>query len=337
MATIERLITIDGGTSNTRGTLWADGTALQTAVRPVGVRDTAVDGHNGKLQTAVHAVLEELLDGAGCPWEGLDGIYASGMITSDMGLVEVPHLTAPVGIRDLAAGIREALLPAVATLPICFIPGVRNLAGTIGIDQLEAMDMMRGEEVEAFALLERLTPGHAYLLVLPGSHTKFVSVDAESRITGCLSSLAGELLQAVTMHTILADAVGGRFVDATAYDRDWLLRGFRTAQEVGMSRAAFSTRILSRFVDRDPMASANFLLGAVLEEDVRAVRHSGALRISDETHVVIAGKEPFRSGLLDVLSKDGGFASVEAVEVGGEASLAARGALAVARLHRLGG
>lgn len=304
---------------------------LQTASRPVGIRDTAVDGHNGKLKSAVREMLEEL----GGSRAELDGIYASGMITSDMGLLEVPHLAAPVGIEALATGIQTAVLRSVSPLPIHFIPGVRNLAGTIGIEQLEAMDMMRGEEVEAFALLEQLPPQRAYLLVLPGSHTKFVSTDTAGRITGGLSSLAGELLQALTMHTILTDAVDGRFVEAGAFDRDWLLRGYHTGQQVGVSRAAFSTRILSRFVDKDPMAAANYLLGAVLGEDVRAAKHSKALRVGEDTHVVVAGKEPFRSGLLEVLREAGGFSSVRAADVEGEASLAARGAYAVARLYRM--
>ena len=45
------------------------------------------------------------------------------------------------------------------------------------------------------------------LFALPGSHTKFVSVDAGGKMIGCLSSLAGELLSAVTLNTILASAL----------------------------------------------------------------------------------------------------------------------------------
>lgn len=57
------------------------------------------------------------------------------------------------------------------------------------------------------ALLSHFAPGKPYLLVLPGSHMKFVSVDREDRITGCLTSISGELLAAITTGTILADAV----------------------------------------------------------------------------------------------------------------------------------
>lgn len=45
------------------------------------------------------------------------------------------------------------------------------------------------------------------LFILPGSHNKFVSVDREGKITGCLTSISGELLASITNDTIIAKSV----------------------------------------------------------------------------------------------------------------------------------
>ena len=100
------------------------------------------------------------------------------------------------------------------------------------------MDIMRGEEVEVMALLSHFAPGKPYLLVLPGSHMKFVSVDREDRITGCLTSISGELLAAITTGTILADAVQRQFADPEQFDEQALLAGWRTAARTGLGRVA---------------------------------------------------------------------------------------------------
>lgn len=62
--------------------------------------------------------------------------------------------------------------------------------------------------------------GNSYLLVLPGSHTKFVSVDKEGKIRSCLTTITGELLASITNHTIIADAVGRQFAAEEEYVPD---------------------------------------------------------------------------------------------------------------------
>ena len=47
------IITIDAGTTNTRTLLWRDGTVIAQASQEIGVRNTAIDGHNGALKQAL--------------------------------------------------------------------------------------------------------------------------------------------------------------------------------------------------------------------------------------------------------------------------------------------
>ena len=325
-------VTLDAGTTNTRAFLWTkDARLVGAQKREVGVRDTAADGNNARLRDAVRGCLDALLRDAGLDWTDVDKVLASGMITSNVGLFELPHLAAPVSPDDLARGARAVLLEDVCPLPITFIPGVKNSADPVTADNFEAMDIMRGEEVETFALLEKLGADGGRLIVLPGSHTKFVSVDDDGRITGCLTSVTGELLSAVTRHTILADAVARGFVRDGEYSREWTLRGYDTAERVGLGRACFSARILSQLGGEAPARLANYLAGACLQSDVAAVRASRALRIGNPRGAVVAGGGPLCWAMADVLRHAALFPEVRAFVSGPDAPLSGLGALAIAR------
>ena len=189
--------------------------------------------------------------------------------------------------------------------------------------------MMRGEETETLALLDLFGNESGCLFALPGSHTKFVSVDAQGKMIGCLSSLAGELLSAVTLNTILAGAVGKQFAGAD-YNRDMLLAGYRVARDTSFGRAAFSTRMLQMFIPSNEQDRASFLLGAVLQGDVEAVKNSRALSVTREMKVVIAGKEPLASALKLLFEEDGYFQQVDIYYPTAEKPMSGYGAYQVA-------
>ena len=87
-------ITIDGGTTNTRCILWnSSRQRIDEQKREVGVRNTAIDGNNSKLKNAVKECLEQLLEDHSLTYDNINHIIASGMITSDVGIVVVsaPH------------------------------------------------------------------------------------------------------------------------------------------------------------------------------------------------------------------------------------------------------
>ena len=306
------IIAIDGGTTNTRASLWdAPGVCLDIVKSEVGVRITSIEGSNASLKAAVKGLLEQLLQRNQITYEQVEGIYACGMITSKEGLAELPHLIAPAGMQDFVAGLARVELPDVAPLPIHFVRGLKNRDGNgLTLCDLEKMDVMRGEETETLALLDLFGNENGTLFALPGSHTKFVSVDAEGKMIGCLSSLAGELLSAVTLNTILAGAVGKQFAGAD-YNKEMLLAGYRTARDTSLARAAFSTRMLQMFIPSNEQDRASFLLGAVLENDVAAVKNSKALSVTRDMKMVIAGKEPLASALKLLFEEDGFFEKVE--------------------------
>lgn len=308
----EYIIAIDGGTTNTRASLWKDpGICVDIVKSEVGVRITSIEGSNASLKAAVKGLLEQLLKNNSVSYDQIEGIYACGMITSKEGLAELPHLIAPAGMQEFVEGLAKVELPDVCPLPIHFVRGLKNRDGScLPLQEVEEMDVMRGEETETLALLDLFGNENGTLFALPGSHTKFVSVDANGKMIGCLSSLAGELLSAVTLNTILAGAVGKQFAGAD-YNREMLLAGYRTARDTSLARAAFSTRMLQMFIPSSEQDRASFLLGAVLENDVAAVKNSKALSVTRDMKIVIAGKEPLASALKLLFEEDGFFEKVE--------------------------
>lgn len=326
------IFTIDTGTTNTRVFLWEENRRLVDArKRAVGVRDTAVDGNSSRLKQAVRDCLNELSAAHGVRPEDTLAVLASGMITSNVGLAEIPHIAAPADLAALAAATRRIRLEEISPVPIWFIPGVKNFSDPVTLENFETMDIMRGEETESLAVMEKYFDGGPMLLILPGSHTKFVSVNSKKQITGCLTSITGELLSAITCNTVLADTVEKKFIeDASVYDRELMLLGYRTAKRCGLGRAAFSARILKLFALRDPYQAANYLLGAVLQNDVLAVRNSGAVQSGPDTRTVIVGKYPFGPALCDILKAENCFRHVIFEAADPEVPLSSLGALLIA-------
>lgn len=325
------VVTVDTGTTNTRTFLWDEKkNMIASAKAEVGVRNTAIDGNNERLKKAVHDCIEDLLSQAGITYEDVARVMACGMITSNVGLVEVPHVFAPVGLKGLARQAQSILLPEVCPLPILFIPGVKNNMENVDLENFEEMDIMRGEEVESIAILDRFPKGVPYMLVLPGSHTKFVSVDEEGNMTGCLTTITGELLSSITNDTVIADAVGKRFVDEKDYDRGMMLKGFAASERIGMGRVCFSARILNMFVEKDKKKLANFILGVALASDIQAIKNSRALKADRDVTVVVSGKNPLRQAIVDILNYDGYFKHVEEFVPDAHLPLSAAGAYLVA-------
>jgi len=323
-------VSIDTGTTNTRVTVWRGTEAVFTAARGVGVRDTAMSGSRAALQAAVRESLEEALARSGTHLREVELIVASGMITSNMGLHELPHLPAPADRAALAAGMASVTIPEVCARPIWFVPGVRNPVGDIGLHNCEAMDMMRGEETETMGLVERLQVREATVVVLPGSHSKFVHLDGGQRIVGCVTTLAGELLNVLTHNTILAGSLDNDFADAI--DPEMLLAGARSAGSIGLGRAAFTVRILDQFSVYDRNARANFLLGAVLGADLLTLKNSSAIRMSPGTRFLITGKPLLRDALALLVRGDSFFSGrVTATTDAQQDNLAGFGALCLAR------
>ncbi|MET0552185.1 MAG: 2-dehydro-3-deoxygalactonokinase [Vicinamibacteria bacterium] len=278
----DTILCVDVGTTNTRAWLTEGAQVLSRRQASVGARDTARDGHPGTLARALRHLLADLCGAraAAAPRR----ILAAGMISSPQGLCEVPHLLAPAGLAELAAASREQVLPQISDLPFLFVPGVRTRSRP-GVEGISGRDVMRGEETLCLGLarLGLLPPGAALLSL--GSHWKLIRLDLEGRVLFSITSIAGELLQAVRAQTILASALpdgGLEQADATQ-----VRRGLQEARRAGLARALFCVRLLELAQETSPAERLSFALGALIGADLG---HLGAA-LDTGTAVTIAGGE----------------------------------------------
>lgn len=280
-------ITIDGGTTNTRLTLVKCGRVTDRIKLPLGARLGAYD--KSGYRDGIRDGIAELLQRNGTAESSLEAVICSGMITSEGGLIELPHIPAPAGIAELSAALYKTRLPELSGIPFVFIPGVK-LSGA----KLSETDMMRGEETELYGLCEKPEGSTVYLL--PGSHLKIIRTDREGRIRGFSTSLSGEMIAALSEETILK---GSLDVGGSGLDGEYLKAGADYAAKNGIGSALFKVRILDKALGATPDRVYSFFLGAVLSSDREAV-----LSLPEET-VVIGGKAELKAAFAALLRDSG--------------------------------
>ena len=289
------IITLDTGTTNTRLRLF-DGNQLMNMEKcKIGVRSTTQTGSNQRLKEAISDGIEKLLARNGCTAADIETIVASGMIGSELGLYVLPHIFAPAGISELAENCKEVLLPEVSEIPFIFLPGVKNFVKEWTLDEIGAIDVMRGEETEFIGIQKLCGLQKPMLAVLPGSHTKLIVSDGV-KIQSCHTSITGEFIGAIAENTILKNALPAFLYGEM--DLDYLRRGCRYGMKNGVNQALFRLRMMQMFFDCTDAQRVGFFFGVVLAGDVQMIcAHDKG------QDIVIGGPEPLRSALAELLEE----------------------------------
>ena len=123
------IATIDCGTTNSRVyVVNEEAEVLGKASKKVGVKDTASTGSTETLKTGLKEAYYAAVEGAGLESKDIAFIISSGMITSELGLKELPHLWAPAGMQELADNITKVHDTSVFPIdkPVYFVRGIKN-------------------------------------------------------------------------------------------------------------------------------------------------------------------------------------------------------------------
>lgn len=265
------------------------GEILAASHRQVGARDTARDGHNQALRAALTEMIAELsTDAKNRP----EVVICSGMITSNVGLREVPHILAPATVADLHDGMVRDLFAEITSLPFYFIPGVKTMDEGVGI---RSLDVMRGEEAQCVGLHAYLGISEPVVFVSCGSHHKVIEVDAHGTILGSMTAPMGEILSAVADHTLIGDSLAR--IDTVPVERQWIREGIQLGLEYGFGRAMFLVRSGQLIGGLSETQVTNIFLGAILSQDIRM------LEKRDAKSVVLYGHEPMIVPLCDDITE----------------------------------
>ena len=259
-------------------------------------------------------------------------ILASGMITSEFGLYELPHLTAPAGIKELHDSMAEVSFPEISPIPFVFIRGIK-----VNSDKLCDFDMMRGEETELVGIkflqensekkggnsgekgenssemcenssekceisskkcanfdqsADESKENWGRIFVLPGSHSKIIRTDRDGRVVSFSTMLTGEMLMSLSQSTILKDAVD---ISIGEFDREHLIWGCKFAIEEGLNKSLFKVRILKNAFKANPVQVYSFFVGAVLSDEIRSILSDGC------REVVIGGNHQIKEATATLI------------------------------------
>lgn len=291
----QTFIGVDLGTTNTRVWLVRGNQILQRAIGNFGVRDRARAGESGfSLEAALRDLCQEVCsDQLTNKFGAAQFIAAAGMVTSPLGLREIPHVAAPADWVQLAASVQQHEFPEISKLPFLLVPGVRSGGNEKVLSEnspknffdIGEPDVMRGEETLCVGLIETENVVLPQTILNLGSHWKAIQLDAAGRIASSLTSLSGELIFAVQTNTILASAVPPE--RPASIDFEWLEAGMRAERQAGLARALFAVRLLQLDDAGTPGERLSFLVGAVLAADLDALSERDVL--ARDKKVLITG------------------------------------------------
>ena len=182
---------------------------------------SAAAGIAGLDRNGIAAMMRELA----ARWPTGMPVYASGMIGSNIGWVEVPYAEAPAGCDELSQTVTRADIGGVE---VRIVPGIACRRAFDG-----APDVLRGEEIELLGL------GHSDgLAALPGTHTKWVRLD-RGRVVDFFTAMSGEIFDRLTAQGLLASIVAGEATDGAAF-RDGVATG--QSRKLGLASLLFGAR-----------------------------------------------------------------------------------------------
>lgn len=276
-------ITVDGGTTNTRINLVKNRKIIDSIKLNIGAKST-IDNPD-LLQKELKGAIQKLLQKNCLTEKDVIRVLASGMITSEFGLCNLPHIETPAGIYELHNHMHETVISEITTIPFVFIRGVKTCSLAF-----ENTDIMRGEETELMGIYNPCYGKCIY--VLPGSHSKIIRVDENGKIRNFSTMLTGEMAAALSQYTILKDAVDLSVSDA---DTEYLLKGFDFCKKAGINQALFKTRILKNVFKNTKEEIYSFFLGVILCNEITQIINS------DEKTVVLGGKAQLKNAMAVIL------------------------------------
>ncbi|HEY2972546.1 MAG TPA: 2-dehydro-3-deoxygalactonokinase [Pyrinomonadaceae bacterium] len=293
-------VCVDMGTTNTRVWLVSGNEVLARASVSVGARDTARDGSDRRIRNALHDLIEQVR-----PAEEEASlirptcVIAAGMITSPLGLAEVPHVDAPAGKCEIAARVKQQSFPDITELPVFLVPGVRSGSAHSDPKLIGELDVMRGEETLCVGLMTLgLLQAGGTLLNL-GSHWKAITVDYDGHVSSSVTSMSGELIHAAQSQTILASVLTQKWPETL--NEEWTEAGMREQRRSGLSRALFCIRLLEQRNECTPDDRFAFLIGAFVASDLDSLVKRSLL--TSDRPVVITGDRVVASAWNYALSE----------------------------------
>jgi 2-dehydro-3-deoxygalactonokinase len=342
----------DCGTTNSRFSIVdSSGTVVGKASTKIGVKDTAVQGSNLPLKSGLVDLYRDTLRSTGIATSEIALVISSGMITSELGLLELPHMPAPAGLAELTKGLthlegadRLAIEPE-----LYLVRGVKNRpnpAPGSPVNAVRPLDFMRGEETQMMGFLSIYGGGIPTTVVNLSSHTKYINLDADGRIKGSVTTLSGQVYEAIVKETFIGKSVteplagktGAAEDSGTHVSGDVLKEAMDSAYEIVRTAGLLRSLVVPRFMDTlmstDWRIRRRFVESCLIADDLSAMNLFPEYGFDRGSRVVLVGL-PERCAIFEYLFRKSGRAEdaqvMSITDPDAVNDLAVTGALAIAR------
>jgi 2-dehydro-3-deoxygalactonokinase len=214
------------------------------------------------------------------PWRTADRqlqVYLAGMVGSRNGWHEVPYLDLPA---DCTAWSRASWTTTLDGITVTIAGGLCSRPHG------KAGDVMRGAEAQIFGAqrLERSLARGLRVLVLPGTHSKWVEV-TDGAVTRFRTALTGEMFALLRDNSVLLRASATN--DAADDAENGFDAGSRRAGQLdeGLLAALFETRTAQLLRGRSRAWATGFLSGLLIAYEIDTLGNAYCSRGAEVTIV----------------------------------------------------
>ncbi|MEA3454572.1 MAG: 2-dehydro-3-deoxygalactonokinase [Candidatus Caldatribacteriota bacterium] len=288
---------IDCGTTNSRVYVLNDKfKIIKRGTEKIGVRDTAISGSKDVLKLGLKNLLEDTILSASLKIKDIKFVITFGMITSEIGLIEIPHRWVPVGVNDLASNIKVVQDRNIFPLdiPIIFIPGVKNTFKENSTHKdIRKIDFMRGEETQAAGLLSSYPDlNFPIIMAVLSSHTKYLYINSQKQIASSLTNLSGQVYEAIKKETSIGKSLisDDNLPPVDYFDLQVIESAYSSVKNAGFLRTLLMPRFMEVLLKNTWYERDLFLDAAISAEDLKVLNEFSLFKFSlFETNFVLVG------------------------------------------------
>jgi len=287
--------TIDCGTTNSRVYIVDENSTIKgEACKKIGVKDTAINGNNKALKEGLAETFYKALENAHVELIDIKFAISSGMITSEIGLLEIPHIWAPVKIDELAKNLKKVHDKSIfpVDIPIYFVRGIKNKYDprTTTNTIVGKLDFMRGEETQIAGLLTLQDIKLPITAVVLSSHTKFIPVDELHNVLGSITTISGQVYEAIIKETFVGKSIrkNSDYNDKDYFNLDIIDNAYYWIKKSGFLRSLLMPRFMDTLLKTTWYERKLFVESLIASEDLNAMSQFKDFNFpSDEAFVLI--------------------------------------------------
>lgn len=251
------MIGIDWGITQLRAyQIGADGSILASRAAAKGIMAVK----DGAFAATLEAVIGDWLEREDEP------VLMSGMIGSRQGWVEASYVSCPARPHQVAQVLTEVTWGSGRRGFIC--------PGLMCRDPNGVPDVMRGEEVQMFGVLEAVADLAASSICHPGTHSKHVRVD-DGAVTSFRTHMTGEVFGVLREHSILGRTMAEGPPDWGAFEAGVT----RASQDGGLLHHLFGARTRVLMNELAPASEADYLSGMLIGHEIDAAGGRGPVLV----------------------------------------------------------